>query len=87
MKNLSEDQKFDNNILFQRIDLVFTRANDWPDCTMPLLTDEVIEKVMEEQGHWFDHDPILIITVMEEMKFIFSLNEINQKRYWLVNPA
>lgn len=87
MKNLSESQSFDNSVLFQRIELIFKRADCWPECAMPLLNEEMIEKVLEEQGVWFDHNPALIVTVMEELEFKFSLNEHNQKRYWLVNPA
>jgi len=86
MPNFSNDQKFDNNILFQRIELVFKKANGWEDCTMPLSNNEVIDKIMEEQGMFFE-SPELIILVMEEMDFIYAMNEHNRKRYWLLNPA
>lgn len=86
MPNLSDDQRFDNHILFQRIELIFKPATRWQDCTMPLTNAEVVEKVMEEQGMFFD-SPEQIILVMEEMRFLYELNEHNRKHYWLLNPA
>lgn len=86
MSKHSESQQFDNAILRQRIELIFSRAESWETCTMPLTTQEITAKVMEEQGPFFE-DEALIILILEGMNYKYVINEFNHKGYWLVNPA
>lgn len=86
MTSFTEDQKYDDNILFQRIELVFTKAANWETCTMPMSTTEMVARVREEQGIFF-HSDELVVLVMEYLDFPYKLNENNQKHYWLLNPS
>lgn len=81
-----QDQKFDNSILYQRVELVFSPAKNWKTCTMPMTTEEMVAKILDELGIWFD-SPELVVRIMEDLHYIYDMNEHNQKMYWLINPA
>lgn len=82
-----DDQQYENAVLYQRIQLIFAPAQNWQTCTMPMTTDEMVAKVLDEIGIYFQGNPILVTKILEDLKFIYSFNEHNGKRYWLINPA
>lgn len=83
-----EEQKFENNVLYQRIGLIFAPAKNWKTCTMPMTMDEMIAKVLEELSIYFDPEmPELIVQIMDDLCFPYLMNEYNHKMYWLVNPV
>lgn len=82
-----DDQIYENAILYQHVELFFKPAENWETCLLPLTNDEMIAKIFEEIGIYFQGNPILVTKILEDLKFIYSFNEHNGKRYWLINPA
>lgn len=82
-----EDQQYENAALYQRIELIFAPAQNWQTCTMPMTTDEMVAKILDELGIYFQGNSILVIKVMEDLNFRYEFNEYNNKMYWLINPA
>lgn len=87
MAKYFEDQKYENVILLQRVELIFSPAKNWQTCTMPMTTDEMVAKVFEELGMYFDGNSSLVIKIMEDLHVRYEFNEFNTKMYWLINPA
>jgi len=83
---MSEENKYPNSVLFQRIELLFTPALDWETCMMPLSTHDLLDKIKEAMPGFFEGDDHIIM-ILEEMHFQYAFNENNNKYYWLVNPA
>lgn len=81
-----EEQRYPDNVLYQRIEQLYTPAQDWESCSMPMTNEELIRVVSESLPGFFD-GPEKILTIFEGLHFLFERNEHNNKHYWLVNPA
>ena len=73
-------------ILMQLIESIYKPAVDWPDCTMPLTTDQIVQNILEHfPGKFEERDQVT--RLLNELHIPYSFNEHNRKWYWLVNPA
>lgn len=78
------ENKYPNSVLFQRLEALYSPAQDWETCTMPLTMFDFLEKIKDNMPGFFESDD-QIVDVLEQLHFKFVLNENNKKHYWLVN--
>jgi pyridoxal/pyridoxine/pyridoxamine kinase len=83
---MSEEQRFPDNVLFQRIEQIFMPAQNWQTCEQPMLNQDLIREVNTVLPGFFE-SPEKIMQIMEQLHFRYELNEHNRKWYWLINPA
>ncbi|MGY4385654.1 hypothetical protein ACVWYN_002700 [Pedobacter sp. UYP24] len=83
---MSEQQRFPDSVLFQRVEQIYMPAQNWQLCTMPLTSDQLIEAINVALPGYFDNTE-KIFQIFEELNFRYERNEFNNKYYWLVNPV
>ena len=71
----------------QRVEQLFVPAKNWKTSELQLTTEEMVIKILEELGAWFQGNSALVIKIMEDLNFMYDYNEHNGKRYWLINSV
>ena len=83
---MSEQQRFTDSVLFQRVEQIYRPAQNWQTCTLPLTSAQLVEAIDEALPGFFESNE-LIFRIFEELHFRYERNEHNNKFYWLVNPV
>jgi hypothetical protein len=83
---MSDQQKFPDNVLFQRVEHIYEPAQNWQTCILPMTSAQLVDAVNEALPGFFESSE-LIFRIFEECHFRYERNEHNNKFYWLVNPV